>query len=120
MTTSTPIVSSAATNGGPQPTGTVTVTLLDGTSPVAGKTVTLECHPATDGGRSRPASQVTGSNGQASFSVSDTTAEVVTFSAVDTTDANLAIAGDGTGELPGACGLRIDVGNQRIPDNGGG
>ena len=89
VTTSTPIVSSVAQNG-LQPTGTVTVTLLDNTSPVAGKAVTLS---ATSGSAViSPGSVITGADGRASFSVSDMTAQTVTFNAVDTSDANLAIA----------------------------
>jgi len=89
VTTTTPIVSSVA-NGGPQPTGTVTVTLLDSTSPVSGKTVTLSGSSAN--AVITPSSVATGSNGQASFTVSDTTPEAVTFHAVDSSDNNLAIA----------------------------
>ena len=88
VTTTSPIVSSVA-NGGPQPTGTVSVTLLAGTSPVPGKTVALSA--SSTNAVITPGSQVTGSNGQASFSVSDTTAETVTFHAVDVSDSNLAI-----------------------------
>ncbi len=87
VTTTTPIVS---TVGSPQPTGTVTVTLLDGTSPVAGKAVMLSASPSTTAVIT-PVSVTTGGNGQATFSVSDTAAEGVTFNAVDTTDSNLAI-----------------------------
>ena len=70
------------------PTGTVTVTLIapDGHSVVSGKTVTLtstSSHviitpPATP--------NVTDVNGRATFTVSDATAENVTFTAHDTTD----------------------------------
>ncbi len=88
VTTSTPIVSDTPSNG-PQPTGAVTVTLLDGSSPVAGKSVTL--HASSGNVVISPGSQVAGVNGVASFTVSDTTAEVVTFNAVDVTDSNLAI-----------------------------
>ena len=88
VTTTTPIVANMASSG-PQPTGTVTVTLLDGTSPVAGITVTLSASSLN--AVITPSSEVSGVNGQASFSVSDTTAESVTFHAVDTTDSNLAI-----------------------------
>ena len=38
-----------------------------------------------------PSSQTTGSNGVATFTVSDPTAETVTFTAVDTSDDNLAL-----------------------------
>ena len=88
VTTPDPIVSSVA-SGGPQPTGTVTVTLLDGASPVAGKSVTLSA--SSTNAVITPGPQTTGSNGQASFTVSDTSAEPVTFHAVDTTDSNLAL-----------------------------
>ena len=88
LTTMTPIVSSVPSNG-PQPTGTVTVKLLAGTSPVAGKTVMLSASSAN--AVITPSSVATGSNGQAAFTVSDTTAEAVTFHAVDSSDNNLAI-----------------------------
>ena len=77
-------------SGGLLPAGTVTVTLLapDGHSVVSGKTVTLAASSSTaviapsaaDGGA------VTDSNGKATFTVSDATAEDVTFTATDTTD----------------------------------
>jgi hypothetical protein len=91
VTTATPIVSDTPSNG-PQPTGAVTVTLLDGSSPVAGKSVTLHASSLSGNVMISPGSQATGENGEASFAVSDTTAEVVTFNAVDVTDSNLAIA----------------------------
>ena len=84
VTTTTPLVSIVAVGGGPQPTGTVNVTLLDGTSPVSGKTVELTA--SSTNAVITTASELSGSNGQASFTVSDTTAETVTFSAVDTSD----------------------------------
>ena len=88
VTTSTPIVSSVNPGTG-QPAGTVTVTLLSGRSPVAGKSVTVS---TTSHATVTPTSQTTDANGEASFSVTDTTVETATFSAVDTTDSNLAIA----------------------------
>ena len=87
--TTTPTVATTASSG-PAPTGTVTVTLLAGTSPVAGKTVTLSA-PASTTAVITPGSLATGANGQAQFSVSDPTAEAVTFHAVDTSDSNLAL-----------------------------
>jgi hypothetical protein len=69
---------------------TITVTLTDFFSnPIAGSTITLiglngssklNGTPATT-----PASGVTGQNGQATFSATDATAEVVTYQATDTT-----------------------------------
>jgi hypothetical protein len=69
---------------------TITVTLTDYFSnPIAGSTVTLKAlngssklngTPATT-----PASAVTDQNGQATFSATDATAEVVTYQATDTT-----------------------------------
>ncbi len=101
VTTTTPIVATMASTG-PQPTGTVTVTLLDGTSPVGGKTVTLSA--SSTNAVITPSSQATGTNGQATFSVSDTTAEAVTFNAVDSSDSNLAITATAqvTFEVPAA------------------
>ncbi len=86
VTADNPVVSSVA-NGGSQPTGGVTVTLLaaDGVSAVEGKTITLAASPGSSALVS-PSSAVTDANGQAVFSVSDTTAESVTFTATDTTD----------------------------------
>ncbi len=67
---------------------TVTVTLNDtNSSPVSGKTVTLS--PSAGSSTISPAStgsNVTDSNGQATFTVTDSTAETVTYSATDTTD----------------------------------
>ncbi len=64
---------------------TITVTLLDhGGSAVAGKNVTL----TASGGNSAvtPSSATTSGTGEATFSVTDATAEVVTYMAKDTTD----------------------------------
>ncbi len=75
--------------GGTQPTGTVTVTLLgaDGTTPIAGKTITLSS-PSTHVVIVPAATpNVTDANGRATFTVSDTTAETVIFSAQDSSDA---------------------------------
>jgi hypothetical protein len=66
-------------------TATITVTLEDHqTNPVAGKAITL----TPSGGSSvvTPKTATTGSNGVATFSVTDTAAEAVTYSASDTTD----------------------------------
>jgi hypothetical protein len=64
---------------------TVTVTLTDFFSnPIAGKTIALK---ALNGSSViTPATAATDQNGQARFSVTDSTAEVVTFQASDTTD----------------------------------
>ena len=101
VTTSTPIVATA-TSGVAQINGTVSVTLLDGSSPVAGKTVKLSASSAT--ATINPSSQTTGVGGDASFSVTDANAETVTFSAVDSSDNNLAIAATAqvTFEVPAA------------------
>ena len=88
VTTTTPIVATVASSG-PTPTGIVTVTLLGGSSPVAGKSVTL--HASSQTVVISPDSVVSGADGRASFTVSDPTAETVTFNAVDSTDNNLAI-----------------------------
>ena len=100
LSTTTPIVATVASSG-PQPTGTVTVTLLNGGNPIANKTVTLRS--SSNNAVITPGSQSTGSNGQTSFSVSDPTAETVTFNAVDTTD-DLLIAAttDVSFEIPAA------------------
>ena len=92
VVTTTPIV--ATTSSGVSATaGTVDVTLLDGTSPVAGKTVTLTGSPSgtVTIAPSSPGSDTSGSDGVASFTVSDSAAENVTFHAVDTSDSNLAL-----------------------------
>ncbi len=76
---------------------TVTVTLKDQGSapqPVAGKLITLNqgsgssaIEPASTG------SDTTNAQGQATFTVSDSTAESVTYTATDTTDNDLALTG---------------------------
>ncbi len=110
VTADNPVVSSVA-NGGSQPTGGVTVTLLaaDGVSAVEGKTITLAASPGSSALVS-PSSAVTDANGQAVFSVSDTTAESVTFTATDTTD-QLPIMPTATVtfEPPGASGTTSAV-----------
>ena len=86
VTTNTPVVSSMLNGQNQLPTGQVTVTLVaaDGTSLVAGKSVTLSA--SSTNAQITPGSAVTGANGAATFTVSDGTAETVTFSAQDTTD----------------------------------
>ena len=65
---------------------TITVTLVDVTgAPRVGHTVTLEDGPASS--NIGPASGPSDANGQVSFAVTHTTAEVVTYTATDTTDA---------------------------------
>jgi Bacterial Ig-like domain (group 1) len=88
VTTTTPTVATT-TSGVTETTGTVDVTLLDGTSPVGGKTVKLSSSSTT--AVITPSSQTTGSNGVATFSVSDPTVEAVRFNAVDSSDNNLAL-----------------------------
>jgi Bacterial Ig-like domain (group 1) len=67
---------------------TVTVTLLGtGSVPISGKTVTVT--PSSSTATVAPSGStpgVTGANGQAVFTVTDTVAEAVTLTAVDTTD----------------------------------
>ncbi len=89
VTTATPIVATA-TSSVSQTSGTVDVTLLDGASAVSGKTVELMSSSSSTAVIT-PSSQTTGSNGVAAFTVSDPTAETVTFKAVDTSDSNLAL-----------------------------
>jgi len=82
--TTTPTVATTG-SGVNQTSGTVDVTLLEGSSPVSGKTVTLTGSPSSTVVIT-PSSQTTGSDGVASFTVSDPDVETVTFSAVDTSD----------------------------------
>lgn len=86
--TASPAVVSSAASGGVLPKGTITVTLLaaDGSSPVAGKTVTLSASSATAQITPAATPDVTGPDGEATFEVADGTAEAVTFTATDTTD----------------------------------
>ena len=64
---------------------TITVTLLDGfLNPVAGKTVSLT--PAGGSSNVTTVNATTNASGQAVFSVTDTVAESVTYTATDTTD----------------------------------
>jgi hypothetical protein len=72
----------------------VTVTLTDYFSnPISGKTITLS---ALNGSSAiTPASAVTNQAGQATFSVTDSTAEVVTYQATDVTDGNSVLAAEG-------------------------
>ena len=85
--TATPTVVSSVPSGSQLPKGTVTVTLLaaDGISPVSGKSVTLTASPSAHAVVTAN-STATDSNGQETFSVSDSSAEGVTFTAVDSTD----------------------------------
>ena len=88
VTTTTPVVATATSNV-TETSGTVVVTLLDGSSPVSGKAVTLSSSSST--AVITPSSQIAGSDGEASFTVSDPTVESVTFHAVDGSDNNLAL-----------------------------
>ena len=87
--TTTPTVATTG-SGVSETSGTVDVTLLAGSSPVSGKMVTLTGSPSTSVVIT-PSSQMTGSDGVATFSVSDPTVEKVTFAAVDTSDNDLAL-----------------------------
>ena len=72
-------------------TASITVFLYDGSgNPIVGRTVTL----TASGGSSSitPATQVTGQAGTATFAVSDSHAEAVTYSAADSSD-NIAVPG---------------------------
>ena len=105
VATTTPIVATT-TSGVPETSGSIDVTLLDGTSPVGGKTVTLSSPSST--AVITPTSQATGSNGVATFTVSDPTVETVTFSAVDSSDGSLALTATAqvSFELPAASSSR--------------
>jgi 5-hydroxyisourate hydrolase-like protein (transthyretin family) len=121
ITTTTPIVSSVASTGGQQPLGTVVVSLVaaDGTSPVAGKTVVLSASSTT--AQITPNSEVTGTNGTATFSVSDTSSETVTFTAEDTTDSvSLAASVPVEFEVPAASATtsEMSVSNTSVPADG--
>jgi hypothetical protein len=71
-------------------TSTITVTLRDANgTPVPGKTVTLTSNSSHS--TPSPTSGVTNASGVVTFSVTDSRAETVTYSAKDTTDSNLAI-----------------------------
>lgn len=86
-TASTVTAASQAVTGSSGTLVTVTLIATDGHSPVAGKTVTIAVSsPSGHGAVSGPDTVVTNSDGQALFSVSDTTAETVTVTASDTTD----------------------------------
>lgn len=64
---------------------TVTVTMkYDNGSPAAGRTVTLS--QGTGSSRISPASMVTDSNGTATFTITGSKVETVTYTAIDTTD----------------------------------
>jgi len=84
-TTSTVVASPISVAADGTSTSTVTVTLRDcGNNPVSGKTVTL----AAGSGSSVIAtvSGTTNASGQATFTVRDSVAETVTYTATDTTD----------------------------------
>ncbi len=89
--TANPTVVSTQSNGGVLPTGTVTVTLVapDGHSDVSGKTVTLAASSTNT--VITTVTGTTGSNGEATFTVADGTAENVMFTATDVTDSSLVI-----------------------------
>jgi len=102
-----PTVVSSVASAGVLPTGTIAVTLLasDGTSPVSGKTVTLSASSSNAQITSATSPDVTDAEGQATFTVADGTAEVVTFTATDTTDGvSITKGAVVTFELPAASG----------------
>jgi hypothetical protein len=120
VTASPTVVSTALSSGGTLPTGTVTVTLIapDGHSDVTGKTVTLSS--SSTNAVITTVTGTTGSNGQASFTVADGTAEDVMFTATDVTDSNLVITQkatvdnlDGDGVGPHRDRRRGDAGDNR-------
>jgi 5-hydroxyisourate hydrolase-like protein (transthyretin family) len=77
-------------------TSTITVTLTDaGGNPVSGKTVTLAGSSGTHS-TITTVSGTTNASGQATFTVKDSTAESVTYTATDTTDSNLVISQQAT------------------------
>ena len=88
VATTTPTVATSG-SGVSETSGTVDVTLLEGTSPVGGKAVTLRSSSTT--AVITPSSQTTGSNGVATFTVSDPTVETATFNAIDSSDGNLSL-----------------------------
>ena len=119
VTTTTPVVATS-TSSVSQTSGTVDVTLLSGTSPVDDKTVKLSSSSTT--AVITPSSQTTGSNGVAAFTVSDPTAETVTFRAVDASDSNLALTATAQVdfEAPAVSALTsgIAVSQKEIPADG--
>jgi adhesin/invasin len=95
---STVVASTSTVTGDGVNTSTITVTLKDTNSvPVSGgKSVTLSQgsgHSTIDVGGSPGATTTIDGNGQAVFTVSDSTAETVTYTATDTTDSNLVVTG---------------------------
>jgi len=77
-----------------QSTAQVQVRLLDALGDAAiGKTVTLVPSAGSHATIAGPMPLQTGANGTVSFTVSDTTAETATFTAVDVTDGNLPVPG---------------------------
>ncbi|HZQ63038.1 MAG TPA: Ig-like domain-containing protein, partial [Casimicrobiaceae bacterium] len=91
--------STVAANG--SSTTTITVTLLDANGQGAvGKTVTLSQgsgHSVITG----PSPAVTNASGQVTFMATDTTAETVTYTAVDVTDNNLPVPGSASVSFTG-------------------
>jgi Bacterial Ig-like domain (group 1) len=86
------VTSAASVPGDGTTTATITVSLFDGDADaVAGKVVTLT--PSGGNSKVTAISATTGNTGTAMFSVSDATAEAVTYTATDTTD-NVALSGD--------------------------
>ncbi len=96
---------------------TITVTLTDYFSnPIAGKTIALSAL----NGKSTivPVSPVTNAAGQATFHVTDSTAEVVTYQATDVTDASAVLAHKGVVTFGNLNGPPCDGGTLRTNSNG--
>jgi len=88
-TTSTVVASPTSVAADGTTTSTVTVTLKDcGNNPVSGKTVSLSAGSGSS--TITTVSGTTNASGQATFTVKDSVAETVTYTAKDTTD-NIAI-----------------------------
>jgi|GEM_PF-4455993 len=100
----------------------VTVSLLTAASaPVSGKTVTLSS-PSSTVTIAPQGSDVTGPNGQVTFSVHDSVAESATFTATDTTDGDLQIDQTATvsfeASAPSATVSKMTPVSQTVPADG--
>jgi len=99
---------------------TVTVRLFDSSSvPVPGKTVTLAA--GTGSSVITPASAVSAADGTAIFTVTDTTAEKVTYSATDTTDSVTIVATASVtfaAPIASAANSRVAASPTQVPSNG--
>lgn len=101
-----------------QSAATLVVTLKDALNrPSPGKTVTISDgsgHAVITG----PTPAVTDANGQIQFTATDQIDETVTFSAVDVSDANLAIPGTGTVSYSGSTSTACGLGTQPVAGTG--